>query len=552
MFLFDVALLVDKKKRTHKILWVNDGIKEICASLWELAREQRLEELLPVGPECSGEFVFQMNRVSYHRLMLDHHTELILLQLSVNFRRLYELALEQLPQGVEIYDRNGYILYLNEASRQIYSLPPREELLGKHLLDIWNVKDEVSTALSCLRTRAPIQNRIGTTLDANKGNITTVNSAYPILDRGRLEGAVLFEWDLETFKRHKDYLLEIEKGLKQHAYRVSAERMSGYNFECIIGESEALKTAVNLARRFSIQDCNIMLVGETGTGKEIFAQSIHRASTRKEKNFVAINCAAVPETLIESMLFGTQKGAFTGSENKAGLFEEANGGTLFLDEINSMSLAMQSKLLRVVQEGIFRRVGSTRDCRTDVRIISSSNEDPFALVDRNSMRRDLFYRLSTVQIRIPPLRERLEDLSVLVTYYFNVKKIQFAKRMDYVSPEVMELFRSYPWPGNVRELFHVLDYAINVVEEGVITTNDLPEYLVARTASQQERPALEAAVPQQDVVSTKLEDLLGAYEHAVILQVLEHYGYNISRSAQSLGICRQSLAYRIKKYGIVC
>lgn len=158
-----------------------------------------------------------------------------------------------------------------------------------------------------------------------------------------------------------------------------------------------------LAKRVAGQDSSVLLVGETGTGKEIFAQSIHRSSPRSGKKFLAINCAAIPDTLIESLLFGTQKGSFTGSEDKAGYFEEANGGTLFLDELNSMSLTMQSKLLRVLQENTFRRVGGSRDLKLDVRIISSCNEDPFRSISENQFRRDLFYRLSTVMIELPPL-----------------------------------------------------------------------------------------------------------------------------------------------------
>ena len=291
------------------------------------------------------------------------------------------------------------------------------------------------------------------------------------------------------------------------------------------------------------------LVGETGTGKEIFAQSIHQASPRRSKKFLAINCAAIPETLIESLLFGTQKGSFTGSEDKAGYFEEASGGTLFLDELNSMSLARQSKILRVIQENTFRRVGGNKDLKLDVRIISSCNEDPFRAIADNQFRRDLFYRLSTVMLELPPLREHLEDLEELVRYHLNATSYQYVHGITEVDPRVYAILRAYNWPGNVRELFHVLDYAQNVADSSIMRPEHLPSYLTKnRTATQHSD---EGHVPVIDFSSNTLQSLLEDYEHEIILQALNHCGGNISRTAETLGILRQSLQYRIRKYGII-
>ena len=311
------------------------------------------------------------------------------------------------------------------------------------------------------------------------------------------------------------------------------------------GNEQIEGQAVQLARRVAEQESPVMLVGETGTGKEIFAQSIHRASPRRGKKFLALNCAAVPEPLVESILFGTQKGSFTGSENQAGYFEEAEGGTIFLDELNSMSLSMQSKLLRVIQEKVFRRIGSTKDLKADVRIISSCNEDPFGAVAENRFRRDLFYRLSTVTIELPPLRERPEDLKELIDYHLAATAHQYIHGVTAVSGEVMELFRGYAWPGNVRELFHVLDYAQNVADGGTLQMEHLPSYL------RKGRPASGAAPERIDFSGCTLQSLLDDYEHAVLLQALDHCGNNISLTAKTLGILRQSLQYRIRKYGII-
>ena len=285
-------------------------------------------------------------------------------------------------------------------------------------------------------------------------------------------------------------------------------------------------------------------MGETGTGKEIFAQSIHRASRRRAGKFLAINCAAVPETLIESLLFGTRKGSFTGSEDKAGYFEEASGGTLFLDELNSMSLAMQSKILRVIQEKTFRRVGGGKDLHLDVRLISSCNEDPFKAISENTFRRDLFYRLSTVMLELPPLREHLEDLEELIRYHLESTAYQFVQGIIRVEPGVYALLRTYHWPGNVRELFHVLDYAQNVADAGVMEVRHLPPYLLKHHA----QPAAPAPI---DFSRETLQSLMDGYERQIISQALDHCGYNISQTAQTLGILRQSLQYRIRKYGLI-
>ena len=464
MELCGAIFITDQTQTIISVLWGSQVLKNKYGSVWTSFTGRVLDDVFPLHNKNSGRFVFQMEDFSFQRLAAGEN-RLCIVSTSHNCEVLYEQALEHISLGVQIYDQDGHIIYLNENSRRISALPPKSDLVGKHLLDIWDLKTDVSTTLSCLREQAPIRDRIDTFTDANKGIITTINTAYPILQDDELYGAVLFEMDLGITQNQQNYFRSVENNLKNYAKQVPKEQMSGYNFDCIVGSSRRMTEAKNLARRFAAQDCNVLLIGETGTGKEMFAQSIHRASPRRDKAFVAINCAAIPEPLIESMLFGTKKGAFTGAEEKEGLFEEANGGTLFLDEVNSMSLAMQSKLLRVVQEGVFRRIGSTKDSHTDVRILSSCNEDPFKMLENYTMRRDFFYRLSTVQVQIPPLRDRPEDISQLVNFYLERKRAKYAKQIDYISPKVMDIFRVNSWPGNVRELFHVLEYILNVTDE---------------------------------------------------------------------------------------
>ena len=231
------------------------------------------------------------------------------------------------------------------------------------------------------------------------------------------------------------------------------------------------------------------------------------------------------------------------------MLEEADGGTLFLDELNSMSMAMQSKLLRVIQEGTFRRVGGQKDYTTNIRIISSCNQNPFALMTDGTLRKDLLFRISTMVIEIPPLREHLEDIEILVRNYIEQNHRYFTKQIEITSPQVMELFRQYTWPGNVRELYHVLEYALNVMEGDVIELQHLPSYLLNQKKMTVSMPSLVKApfLGEEEMQHIDLEELVKQYEDQIICQMLEYHNNNISRTAQALGMKRQSLQYRLKK-----
>lgn len=329
-------------------------------------------------------------------------------------------------------------------------------------------------------------------------------------------------------------------------------RRSRYSFADVIGHSRAIQQAVEIAERVSLRDGKVLLVGETGTGKEIFAQSIHYASPRQKEKFVSLNCAAVPENLIESILFGTTKGAFTGSTERAGLFEEAGGGTLFLDELNSMSLAMQSKLLRALQDGTFRRVGGSKDIRVNVRILSACNEDPYVLMENNKLRRDLFYRVGTILIQIPPLRDRPEDIEELAHYHLGQSADRYALPIRKIAPETLALLRRHNWPGNVRELNHAIDYAINLCSGDTLLPEHLPAHLLAEGGKKEREPAsAPISVPSAPTALGRLQDLMDAYEDQIIRNALRACGGNVSKAAVLLDIKRQSLRYRIHKYNIV-
>ena len=298
-------------------------------------------------------------------------------------------------------------------------------------------------------------------------------------------------------------------------------------------------------------DLPVMIYGETGTGKEVVAQAIHNASRRSAKPFIAQNCAALPETLLESILFGTARGAFTGAEENKGLFELADGGTLFLDEINAMPVQLQSKLLRVLQDGRFRSLGGRRTKCVDVKVIAAINVDPLQAIRSGQLRQDIYYRLSMMSIRIPPLRERKADIRPFINLYVNKHNATFHKHIQYISRELAEWMEAYDWPGNVRELEHRIVSAMSRVAPSsqVLGLEDLEE-LPASGAQPPFPLAEEGARPESPPPLRPLRQAVREYERGLIQRALEAAGGNVSRAAQLLEIPRQTLCRRIQGYGL--
>jgi len=311
----------------------------------------------------------------------------------------------------------------------------------------------------------------------------------------------------------------------------------------LIGQSEALKRAVDMAHRAAPTDLTVLVQGESGTGKEVLARAIHRLSARKDGPFVPVNCAAIPEGLLESELFGHERGAFTGAVRaRPGRFELAKEGTLFLDEIGDMPPSMQAKILRVLQEREFERVGGTRTMTADVRVIAATHRDLEAAVAQGTFRQDLFYRLQGVGIGLPPLRERVDDLPLLATHLLERAAQRLNRQPAVLSPEALRCLWTYAWPGNVRELQQLLEGAM-VLSDGVIRPEHLPA-AVRRAA--QARPAAETG----PVLSGSLDDALEEWERRMILDALQQTHGVQARAAKILRVSERSLWYRIKKLGI--
>lgn len=360
-------------------------------------------------------------------------------------------------------------------------------------------------------------------------NITVSAAFTPVVVKQEISGVVITLTDITHIQKLEN---QIRKSLSEKGLRAK------YTFDAIIHESDVIENTIDAARKYAASESNIIIVGETGTGKELFAQSIHNASSRKNGPFVAINCAALPENLLESELFGYVEGAFTGTAKggKVGLFEQAHGGTLFLDEIGEISLSTQTKLLRVLQEREVRRIGDDKVISINVRIISATNKSIRKLIDQGLFRKDLAYRLDVLRIFLPPLRQRGMDMDVLFLHLLNQQGLENHRQIPEVEQDALSVLHDYPFSGNIRELRNIVERASVLCEGGLIT-----------------REILWTAVYPKDLEE---ESGTGIYvdrtasEREQILWALEETDGNQSNAARRLGIDRTTLWRKMKKYGL--
>ena len=558
MGVVDVIIKLKDENIIAGMKWYNENLQKLFDVIWKRRIGQPITNVFSgYDPDSTeGIMVWEENRFVYN-IVGSRTSPTILMKQDVDSEYFLRAALNLVDEGIQIYDKNAYAVFMNDISRRISEIPDNVQVEGKHLLDMYPLDEDISTTLTSLRTERPVVNRVDHYNTSDGTFVAAAYTAIPIRKYGEVIGTVVFEQNSDIVKNYIKRMQSIQNALDSYVDPNPRMAFTGYTFDTIIGNGAALQEAVSIAKRVSAQDCSVLIIGETGTGKEIFAQAIHKESGRRDGKFLAINCAAVPENLIEGVLFGTVKGSFTGSEDRVGYLEEASGGTLFLDELNSMSLAMQSKILRAVQEGTIRRVGGSEEISIDVRIISSCNEDPFKAIRENRLRRDLFYRLSTVMINLPPLRDHPEDIELLMRARIRNSNVHFVNKVDKISPEVLDFLRSYSWPGNVRELFHVVDYAMNVTDGDTIKMEHLPKHLTdgsshsAEGPSQAKRSDSDSEFFAPDWSRETLQSVMDRYENEVLRQALDQYGGNITKTAAALDIKRQSLQYRINKYGII-
>jgi DNA-binding NtrC family response regulator len=326
------------------------------------------------------------------------------------------------------------------------------------------------------------------------------------------------------------------KNLLEENRQLREEVMSIYGFGQIVGHSNKMQEVYSALKKVAESDATVLLLGETGTGKELAAHAIHHNSTRRDHSFVKVSCASLPETLLESALFGHEKGAYTGADSRQiGMFEKADKGTIFLDEIGDINQNVQIKLLRFLQEKEFERVGSTQSIKVDARVIAATNADLEKAVQELKIRKDLYYRLNVVQIYMPPLRERSEDILLLTDHFLEKHKDKVGGKVKKISPEVLTIFEKHDWPGNVRELENCIERAIVMGKDEVIQPSDLPAHLYSINST---------------LVKSSNSNSLEEVEKDLILKALIKTGGNQVKAAKNLGVSRRTLQYRMGKYGI--
>ncbi|MBC7087542.1 MAG: sigma 54-interacting transcriptional regulator [Tissierellales bacterium] len=441
---------------------------------------------------------------------------------------------DPLPVPLILIDKDSRVRMINQVFADFLGYP-KEYIIGKPVADI----DKNTRFPFVLKSK---KSEIAWKHKFENGKTAIVHRIVVLDEHEEVKyavGMVLFE-DLEQFRDiiEKNKLLENEV----HLYKSQLKEMYGakYSWDTIIGNSEKMSQTKFIAKRAAHSISNVLILGESGTGKELFAHAIHNDSTRNHMPFVKVNCAAIPSELLESELFGYEEGAFTGAKKggKIGKFELANGGSIFLDEIGDMPLKMQAKLLRVLQEREFEKVGGNKTIKTDLRVIAATNKDLQKLISEGKFREDLYYRLNVMTIEIPPLRERVEDIEELTKKLMEKLSNQLGIYVPKISHKALELLKSYNWPGNVRELENVLERAINLTETDTILPIHLPLYI-----TQNKRK-----IDPNSIDS--LQSLLEQTEREAIKSCLEYTDGNKLKTAKMLNISRTSLYTKIEKYGL--
>ena len=460
------------------------------------------------------------------------------------YKILVDELIELLDEGVYIVDKDGVGIHYNSAMAKTEKVEVGD-VLGKKFHEAFpDFKMGDSTIYKAL-----IKNQKTSTDQQIYKNIygkeiTTENDTIPVVVNGKTVAAIEVSKDITDIRTMSDTLLELREGVlsgKEDTVKAKRPEIRSYTFDDIYGENKKFEEVLNRARKAAGNDASVFIYGETGTGKELFAQSIHNMGKRANRPFLAQNCAAIPESLLEGILFGTTKGAFTGAVDRAGLFEQANGGTLLLDEISAMPYDLQSKLLRVLQESYIRRIGGSKDIPIDVRIIATVNETPEELIEKGLLRKDLYYRLNVINISIPPLRDRKDDIQLLAEKFMEKHDKKFGKELWMISDDALNTLKSYDYPGNVRELENIMEQAISMADNEHVLTK---KHLNMPDTRYSKEP------PVRYREGEPLDEYLGILEEQIITDEMLRANGNISKAAEALGIRRQTLQHKLKKYGI--
>jgi arginine utilization regulatory protein len=462
-----------------------------------------------------------------------------MVQLTVLTKEVLTAILKSIDEGIHVVNTDGETIFYNEVAAKHDGMTVNE-VLGRPLLEVFpSLTVDSSTLLKVMKSKKPIYNQAQVYLNVHGKRIDTINTTLPIFLDNNIIGAVEIAKDVSRVKLLAECLLDIQKTINNKREKKATNRVI-YTLEDIITENSEFLRLISEAKKIAKSDSPIIVYGESGTGKELFVQGIHHESCRADGPFIAQNCAAIPETLLESILFGTSRGSYTGAVERKGLFELADGGTLFLDELHAMPIELQAKLLRVLEDGMVRRVGGADLLHVNVRVIAAMNEHPRMALKNGMLRSDLYYRLNVFTFSLMPLRERKEDIRILGNYFITSYNKKTNKNIKGIEKELENFFIEYPWPGNVRELKHTIEYMINFCEKPLLSNEDLPIMLKHFPLSQKNKLSAEGQ-------SLSLRRNMEKLEKELIVEALNLTNGNIKRAAMLLEVPRQTLQYKIKK-----
>ncbi|GAA0357811.1 arginine utilization regulatory protein [Bacillus horti] len=506
---------------------------------------------------------------------------------SLETPEMLQAILSSIDEGIHVIDADGKTIYYNKVIAALDGLT-EDEVIGQHVLDSFPSLDmHTSTFLQVLGNGKPLMNQPQTYVNVKGMRVNTINSTLPIYVEGRMVGAVEVAKDISKMKELAERFVDLQARLVAHekAKVPKNKHSEWYELDHFLTQDPLMLNVKKAVLKVAQSTSPVLVYGETGTGKEIIAQALHSASPRKKGPFIAQNCAALPESLLESLLFGTTKGSFTGSTDRKGLFEIANGGTLFLDELNSMPVELQVKLLRVLQDGAIRRIGDHKMIPIDVRIVVAMNVDPHLAVQKGQLRSDLYYRIQVVSIYLSPLRERLQDIPLLIDHFVHIYASEFGKENVTLDSAVLEQMKLYSWPGNVRELEHAIEAAMNFAEGDILELTHFPEHLqklwgegMTEKGARDEQASF-SSVKDHHILHVKsgmkledtteetgakalsqrntsvitdqvppLRETLEREEKRWMQQALLKTKGNVKQAADLLQIPRQTMQYKLKKY----
>lgn len=438
-------------------------------------------------------------------------------------------------KNVVIINKKGEITYFTKENLLVYDLM-LENTIGRKLTTLYkNLDNSNSSMISAVKTGKSYFN-LKQGLKTQQDNfVYQVGSTYPLIEDDKIIGAIEFSdiLDENGFRTLLCKTLDKDRTYNENGTLYSVNDIITRNSRMI----EIKEKIINASKSESI----VLIQGHTGTGKELVAHSIHNCSNRRNGPFISQNCGAIPENLLESILFGSTKGSFTSAEDKPGLFELAKGGTLFLDEINSLSTFSQVKILKAIEEKRIRRLGGTKEIPVDIRIIVALNEDPEKMMIDGRMRDDLYYRLSVVQINLPDLIERKDDIELLSNYFIDLYNREFGLNVKMISNELLSVFHQYHWPGNIRELRNVIEGSFNNIPLNELTVKDIPKRILTGNKNN--------IAKLLDNPDYDLKSHLENYEKDIILKAYDAHQDNLTSAARSLKISKQLLRYKLDKYG---